>query len=259
MKAYLCEAGILKSFKQYFTFGVDIGKPFDVPVPFVFIDHPKGKVLFDTGNALETVNNKQEHWGAILAAYDVVMSKEQWCVNAVRALGYKPEDITHVILSHLHLDHAGGVGQFPNAQYIVQKAELHYAYVPDSFMRGAYIRKDFDRPVNWFFLNGWEDDPFDLFGDGSIVTCFTPGHTPGHQSLMLSLPKSGKIFLTADACYTMENLEKNILPGLAWNFGECERTMQRIRHLRDETGATVLVSHDPAAWQTYKIFPLFYE
>ena len=53
MKLYLFEAGILKSEKHYFTLGRDVGKSFDVPVPFLLIDHPKGKVLFDTGNAFE--------------------------------------------------------------------------------------------------------------------------------------------------------------------------------------------------------------
>ncbi|MDR1685451.1 MAG: N-acyl homoserine lactonase family protein [Desulfovibrio sp.] len=259
MKLYLFECGILRSYKHFFTFAVDVGKEFNVPVPFVLIDHPKGKVLFDTGNALEVVDGKEAHWGGILAAYDPVMTKEQWCVNAVRSLGISPDDIGFVILSHLHLDHAGGVGQFPKAKYIVQRDEIHYALTPDSFMRGAYIRKDFDKQVDWFFLNGWEDDKFDLFGDGSIVTYFTPGHTPGHQSLMVNLPKTGKLFFAADSCYTDENIEKNLLPGLAWNFGDCERTMQRIRHLRDEEGARIVAGHDPEAWKQYKQAPAFYE
>ena len=259
MKLYFFEAGILKSKKHFFTFATDVDKQFDVPVPFVLIDHPKGKVLFDTGNALEVVETKEEHWGGILAAYDPVMTKEQWCVNAIGTVGVKPEDISWVILSHLHLDHAGGVGLFPNAKYVVQRSELHYAYVPDSFMRGAYIRKDFDKPVDWFFLHGWEDDGFDLFGDGSIKTCFTPGHTPGHQSLLVNLPKSGRFLFASDSCYTEQNIDENILPGLAWNFGECERTMQRIRKMRDAEGVRIITGHDPKAWKSIKQAPQFYE
>jgi len=63
MKLYFFEAGILKSYRQFFTMGVGVGEPFDVPVPFALIEHPKGVVLFDTGNALEVVKNKEERLG----------------------------------------------------------------------------------------------------------------------------------------------------------------------------------------------------
>jgi N-acyl homoserine lactone hydrolase len=163
MKLYFFEAGILKSQKQYFTLGLGVGEPFDVPVPFLLIDHPKGKVLFDTGNAFEIIHNKEEHWGGILGAYDPVMTEDQWCVNAIKKVGVAPEDIKYVILSHLHLDHAGCVGHFPNAKYVVQRDELHFAYVPDPYMKLAYIRKDFDKDVDWFILEGWNDDQFDAW------------------------------------------------------------------------------------------------
>lgn len=259
MKLYFFEAGVLKSQKQYFTYGVGVGDKYDVPVPFFLIDHPKGIVLFDTGNAREVVSDKNKHWGGIVAAYDPVMTDDQWCVNAIKRVGYKAEDVKIVILSHLHLDHAGCVGQFPNAQYVVQRDELHYAYVPDFFMKAAYIRKDFDKEVNWLLLDGWRDDKYDLFGDGRIVICFTPGHTPGHQSLLLDMPKSGKMFFAADSCYTEENLDSNCLPGLAWNFGECVKTVQRIQSARDLGGAQVITGHDPVAWKKYKKAPDYYE
>ena len=259
MKLYVFEAGKLLSQKQYFTMGVDIGVKYDIPVPFLYIDHPKGKVLFDTGNALEVVDNKEEHWGDFAIPYDPAMTKDQWCVNALKNIGVQPEDIDWVICSHLHADHAGGVGQFPKARYVVQKEELYYAYVPDSFMRSVYIRKDFDKPVDWHILNGWADDKFDLFGDGRIITYFTPGHTPGHMSLMLDLPKTGKMLFAGDACYTVENYEKNILPGLAWNFGECEKSVRLIRKLVEADGARLVTGHDPEAFKQLKVAPKYYE
>ena len=259
MKLYFFEAGILKSFKQYFTLGLGIGEPFDVPVPFLLIDHPKGIVMFDTGNALEIVSNKEEHWGDILAAYDPVMTEDQWCVNAIQKVGYKPADVKYVILSHLHLDHAGGVGHFPNAKYIVQRDELHYAYVPDSFMKGAYIRKDFDKPVDWWILEGWRDDRLDLFGDGKIIIYFTPGHTPGHQSILVNLRNSGPMFFAADSCYTAENIDNDVLPGLAWNPSEVVKTVQRMKNLREFYGAQIVTGHDPEAWKGVKQAPEYYD
>jgi len=259
MKLYLFEAGILKSQKQYFTLGRGVGEPFDVPVPFLLIDHPKGKVLFDTGNAYETINNKEEHWGGILAAYDPIMTEEQWCVKAIQKVGVQPEDIKYVILSHLHLDHAGCVGRFPNAKYIVQRDELHFAFAPDYYMKAAYIRKDFDRDVNWVILEGWRDDKLDLFNDGSMIIYFTPGHTPGHQSVLVNLPNSGPMFFAADSCYTTENINEDVLPGLMWNAGETVRSVQRMKNLQELYGATIVTGHDPEAWKTFKQAPEYYD
>jgi glyoxylase-like metal-dependent hydrolase (beta-lactamase superfamily II) len=259
MKLYFFEAGILKSQKQYFTLGTGIGEPFDVPVPFMLIEHPKALVLYDTGNALEVVHNKEEHWPGIWEAYNVFMSEDQWVGNAIKQVGYKPEDVKYVILSHLHLDHAGGVGHFPNAKYIVQREELHYAYTPDFFMKAAYIRKDFDKPVDWVFLDGWKHDKMDLFGDGKILIYFTPGHTPGHQSVLLNLPHSGPMFFASDSCYTKENLEGNILSGLAWSYGESVKTVNRMRQIRACQGAEIITGHDPEAWKNIRQAPYCYD
>lgn len=259
MKLYFFEAGILKSQKQFFTADRGVGEPFDVPVPFYLIEHPDGYVLFDTGNAYEVVDNKLEHWGeGLLAAYDPVMSEEQWVVNAIQELGVKPEDIKYVILSHLHLDHAGGVGHFPNAKYIVQRKELHFAYVPDFYMKAAYIRKDFDKDVDWLILEGWRDNKYDVFGDGKILIYFTPGHTPGHQSVLVNLDEDGPFFLTADSCYTTENLDEDVLPGLVADPSATVKTIQMIRTLREQ-GVNIVVGHDPVEWKKFKKAPDFYK
>jgi N-acyl homoserine lactone hydrolase len=259
MKLYFFEAGILRSQKQYFTHGRDIGKPFDVPVPFMLIDHPKGKVLFDTGNAFDIIHNKEEHWGEALAISEPVMREDQWCVKAIQKVGVQPEDVKYVILSHLHLDHAGCVGHFSNAKYVVQRDEMHFAYTPDYYMKAIYIRKDFDKDVKWLILEGWRDDRLDLFNDGSLIIYFTPGHTPGHQSILVNLPNSGPMFLAADACYTMENLDGEVLPGLMWNAGETVRSVQRMKNLRELCGATIVTGHDPDAWKQFQQAPAYYD
>lgn len=95
--------------------------------------------------------------------------------------------------------------------------------------------KDFDKDVDWLILNGWADDKFDLFGDGTIKIYFTPGHTPGHQSILVNLPDSGPMFFAVDACYTTENFE-GVLPGLMWNAAESVRSVERMRFLQDVQG-----------------------
>lgn len=258
MKLYAFGAGILKSKKEYFTAGSGVGEDFDVPVPFFLIDHPDGYVLFDTGNALECVNNKEEHWGAIIAAYDVHMKEEEFCANAIQSVGVMPKDIKYVIQSHLHLDHAGGTGCFPNAQYIVQREELNYAFNPDFYMKGAYIKADITKDVDWLILEGPKDDMYDVFGDGKIQIMFTPGHTPGHQSVIVNLEEEGTMVLAADACYTAENLDTDCLPGLSANNMDVVKSVQRFRNYQAK-GAKIVTGHDPDGWEAMKKAPKFYK
>lgn len=258
MKLYFFQCGILKSQKQYFTAGRGLLEPFNVPVPFFLIEHPDGHVLYDTGNALEVAQDKEKHWGGVVAAYDPEMTEDEWVVNQIKTVGVKPEDIRYVVLSHLHLDHAGGVGHFPNAKYVVQREELHFAYVPDFYMKGAYIRADFDKDVDWFILEGWRDHKFDLYGDGKLVIYFTPGHTPGHQSVLVNLDNDGSIFLTGDSCYTLENLNEDVLPGLVWGPTETVKSIQTMRYLQDQHGVKIVTGHDPTAWKEFKKAPDYY-
>jgi len=156
------------------------------------------------------------------------------------------------------LDPAGGFGAFPRAKYLVQRRELEWAYVPDFYQRGAYIRADFDKPVKWFFLDGAVDDGFDVLGDGRLKIMFTPGHTPGHQSLLVRLPKSGPFLLTGDCCYTEEILNEDVLPGLVWSPPDTVRSIRRLRHARDQEGARIITGHDPVAWPRFKLAPRYY-
>jgi N-acyl homoserine lactone hydrolase len=259
MRLYAFSCGVLESQKHLFTSGRGVGEPFTVPVPFYLIDHPKGLVLFDTGNALAVAQDSESHWGSVVESYRPRMNEEDFVVNQLQAMGYAPEDIAYVVLSHLHLDHAGGIGYFPNARYVVQRDELHFAYVPEFYQKAAYIRKDFDRPVDWLILEGWHDDGFDLFGDARIRIWFSPGHTPGHQSLRLNLQESGLIILTGDSCYTLENLEEDVLPGVVWSPSETIRSINRLREERRRFGAKIFTGHDPEAWKEIKKAPSSYK
>lgn len=261
MKMYAFECGILKSQKHLFVAGKGLGEPFDVPVPFFYIEHPKGKVLFDTGNSLEVAKDKIKHWGAgLVAAYDPIMTEDQWAINQLAKIGVKPEDITDVVFSHLHLDHAGCCGLFPNARYYVQRRELEWAYTADFYQKAAYIRADMDKPyLNWEVLEGNDQDFYDLFGDGKLQILFTPGHTPGHQSLLVRLDNTGPLLLTGDSVYTTEIIDEDNLPGLVWSPHDAVVSVKKMRYLRRVHGVKIITGHDPIAWKTMKQAPEYYD
>lgn len=261
MKLYMFQCGIIRTLKHLITMGRGLGEPFDVPVPFFLIVHPKGNVLFDTGNALAVAEYKVKYWGAkVIETCDPFMSKDDYVVAQLANIGIKPTDITHVIFSHLHLDHAGGTGAFLNAAYYTQRIELQYAYVPDFFQSSTYIRADFDKPhLNWNLLNGYQDNYYDVFGDGKIQIVFTPGHTPGSQSLLIELEKWGPTLFTGDSIYTEEILNEDVLPGVCYSPADTVQSIKKIRALRRDKGVRVITGHDPVAWTKFKLVPDYYE
>ena len=139
------------------------------------------------------------------------------------------------------------------------RSEYEYAFTPDWFAAGGYIRKDFDKPgLKWQFLNGELTDGYDLYGDGVIRMIFTPGHAPGHQSFLISLPSGEKLLLTVDAAYTLDHWNEQALPGFLASTVDTVRSAQKLRALADHEGATVVTGHDPDAWATFRHAPEFY-
>jgi len=256
VKLYFFECGTLKSEKHLFTLNRGIGVPFEVPVPFFLIQYNDKNILFDTGNALEASKDPKKHWGDIIEAYNPVMEENQYVVNQLKTLGVQPEDIDYVILSHLHLDHAGGVGAFPNARYISHHKEVQWAFNPDCTQKGAYIMHDIDKGIEWLQLGNKFGEAYDLFDDGIIEIYPTPGHTPGHISVLVNLTKP--MLLTSDSCYTEENLNDNIAPGLVWDAEESIRTIKWIQNLQNEKGVEIITGHDPIAWKRFKKAPEYY-
>jgi N-acyl homoserine lactone hydrolase len=225
-----------------------------VPVSYNLIEHPKGLILFDTGNSYHVVDDAIGYWGEIANDVKTIMTHDNFVVNQLKKINIDPSDIKYVVLSHLHLDHSGGIGYFPNATYIVQKEELSYAYNPAFFQKEVFIKSDFDKDVKWFTLNGYLDDELDLFNDGTIKIFFTPGHTPGHQSLLLNLENTGKVLLTGDAVHLLVSIEKDILPAqsLCYSAGDYVNSVARLRIMRNN-GIKLFVGHDPKDWENIKI------
>lgn len=257
-KLYFFDCGTLKGEKQLFTLNKDIGVPFVVPIPFFLIQHNGKNILFDTGNGLEVATNPQEHWKGIIETYSPKMTEKQFVANQLKDILEIPADkIDFVILSHLHLDHAGGVGVFPNATYIVHKKEFDWAFDKNCSQKPAYIMKDIDKQVNWLKLENDFPNPYDLFDDEAIKIYPTPGHTPGHMSILVNLENSKPMLLTADSCYTEENLNDNVPPGLVWSEEASIKTLSLIKSLQSE-GAEIIVGHDPKAWKSFKKAPEYY-
>jgi N-acyl homoserine lactone hydrolase len=150
----LWRRNVIKTQVQFIKMNQGLGDPYEIPVPFFLITHPRGNILYDGGDALEVAQDARGHWEDVVEAYEPVMDEDDFVVNQLQRMEVDPASVRYVIQSHLHLDHSGAVGHFPNAEYIVQRRELEYAFTSDCFQKPAYIRKDFDKDVRWLFLDG---------------------------------------------------------------------------------------------------------
>lgn len=259
IRLYMFQTGSLKLKVHNIKMNEGNGADYEIPVPFYLITHPKGHTLIDGGVAVEAALDPAGYWGGVSEVFKPQMREEEGCVAQIESLGIDPADVKYVVQSHLHLDHTGSVGRFPNAMYIVQRSEYEYALNPDWYAGGAYIREDFDKPeLNWYFLDGQNDDYYDVYGDGTLTTVFTPGHAPGHMSMMVNLPDSGQILLTVDAAYTTDHWEEKSLPGFVSSAVDSVRSVKKLRALAEKTGAKVVTGHDPDAWERMKKAPEFY-
>jgi N-acyl homoserine lactone hydrolase len=262
VKLHMFEGGSIKCRVHNVKMGQGQGEPFEFPVPWFVIEHPRGLAVIDGGMAPGVAEDPLRHWGPIANTYWPVMAPEQACVPSLEAAGFDPADVRYLLQSHLHLDHSGGlaaIDRFPNAEVIATRTDYEYAHAPDWYADAVYIDDDFMKPgVRWALLDE-NADGYDVFGDGSVRCWQTPGHAPGHQSFEVKLPNSGAYMLTIDAAYTTDHWEERALPGFLASAVDTVRSVRKLHHLARRSDATVVTGHDPEAWPTFRHSPEAYD
>ncbi|MCA4756037.1 N-acyl homoserine lactonase family protein [Mycolicibacterium fortuitum] len=227
-----------------------------LPINTYLIEHSNGLVLFDTGEH-PSVNEPDFYpWWAPqyrkMCQFDIHESES--VVEGIRRLGYSPHDVRYVILSHLHSDHVGGISRLSKSEFVISEREWADGHrLGATFMHG-YQKHRFHIPdykyriIHHVRMNqaGEFEKGYDLFGDGSLVIVPTPGHTFGHQSLLVNgkLP----VCLAGDAIYTQTQFEREIPDGVADDKKAAVTTMARLREWSERNDdAPILSTHDPEA------------
>jgi N-acyl homoserine lactone hydrolase len=225
--------------------GVNVGKSMDFVDNCYLIHHSQGWLLWDTGiaDAIAAMPDGQApadpgatHW-----------RRPKTLASQLDLLGVKPADIKFVAISHTHGDHIGNIEMFPQVMLLVQKAE--YEWPGPS---GASRFKP-EHPVTKL------EGDYDLFGDGSVTIISTPGHTPGHQSLLVKLPKTGALVLSGDAVHFKSNWENRGVPVNNTDKEQTLASMQRIADLLAKEKAQLWINHDKAQRDSLKMAPDYYD
>ena len=225
--------------------GINEGKSMDFVDNCYLIKHAQGWFLWDTGipdavaampNGLAPADPKAVSW-----------KRPKTLAAQLEQLGLKPSDIKAMAVSHTHPDHIGNVEMFPTAMLYVQKAEYDWP--------GADNKPRFkpEHPVT--LVEGDRD----IFGDGSLTILSTPGHTPGHQSLLVKLPKTGEIVLSGDAVHFKANWDNRGVPSMNFNKDQTAASMQKISDTLTRDKAQLWINHDKAQRDGLKMSPEFYD
>ncbi|MSQ58228.1 MAG: N-acyl homoserine lactonase family protein [Betaproteobacteria bacterium] len=231
------------------TIPKDKQRDITVPVSMWIIDHPKGLVIFDTGNnkaVSDSMSNCKSYWAPGNCDFLKPSQKAEDVIDMqIKKLGYDSSKVKVVITSHSHLDHIGNIEAFPNAIHVMQKKELYQAWFPEKFQGrstpGTFVMADIDnaREFNYLELEG----DYDLFGDGSVLILSTPGHTLGHQSVKLKLASGRSIIISQDAIWMQENLDGHPA-GLNYSVKDYTASLNRLKFMRDLEGADLFMAHD---------------
>ncbi len=188
------------------------GKPYKAALKPLLIETDDDIILVDTGIGELPEPHKKFYQ----------TENPQPLLHHVKKEGFTPEDVTIIINTHLHMDHTGNNHQFCNAKTIVQKEELDYAYNPHRFQRSAYIEEFFDG-LDFIIIKG------DYALSDSIKILSTPGHTPGHQSVIVH--KDTDYIYCGDIAPLRENLEKRNIVGVLYNPVDALESLDRLRAL----------------------------
>jgi N-acyl homoserine lactone hydrolase len=224
-----------------------------LPIPAFLVEHPeRGPILIDTGFDESVATDPAQNLGRVAARiFSPIRPSEGGSVPAqLRARGIDPASIDLVVMTHLHFDHASGMGQFPDAEFVVERRE--HAAVKGGLLKG-YNPSHLDPVSDWRLLDLDTAPPaegfghvLDLLGDGSVRLAFTPGHTDGHCSVLLRTAQ-GPVLLAGDAAYARRTLEHRWVPlTLSGKKSEYLDSVDRIAAWAEaHPGAPVICGHDP--------------
>jgi N-acyl homoserine lactone hydrolase len=226
------------------------GKPGPLADPCFLIHDPKGWLLWDTGLTDKLVGSPQD--GALPGSR---MSRERSLASELKQLGLTPGDITYVSFSHLHADHAGNANLFGSSIWLLQEKELAYATSTPA-PRGIDPSTFSDYPrVQKKLLNG----DYDVFGDGLVRILSTPGHTPGHQVLLVKLPSKGYVILTGDLYHLEQSRDERLVPVFNTSRAETLASIDRVERLAKNLRATVVVQHATEDFGKLPQFPDYWQ
>ncbi|WGF88238.1 N-acyl homoserine lactonase family protein [Marinivivus vitaminiproducens] len=252
-RLYALDAGLaVAPDRSVYSPGEWQGEPITLSCNAYLLRRKAAWILWDTGidDAIAAES------GGRVIAHDIRGIVARTIHSQLADVGIAPADIGTVILSHAHFDHVGNARLFRHATWYIQRREHEAMFGPD-YENYGYA------PALYADLEGAKavlmDGDLDVFGDGSVRVVATPGHTPGHCSLLVRLPKAGTILLSADVAHYRSNLEQRRVPAMNSDAEATRRSMDRVDAIVREEGAQLWLNHDIVQTATIPHAPSYFD
>lgn len=218
--------------------GVNVGQSWEFSSNCYLIKHAKGWMLWDSGFP-DTIAAMPD--GLVMAGGLLRAKVPKTLASQLAQIGVKPTDVSYVAFSHFHGDHVGNANLFTSATLYIQETEYAVAFGPEpqksGFNPATYDKLRANAVVK---LKG----DYDVFGDGSVMILSTPGHTLGHQSLLVRLQKTGVVILSGDLTHFQANWDARRVPGMNFNRDQTMASMEKVAALVVTEKAQFWINHD---------------
>jgi len=207
------------------------------------IRHPQGDLLWDLGLPQGLVGAGPQTEGVF------TLTLKKTITEQLAEIGLSAQDIEFIAISHSHFDHSGQVAMFSDSQWLVNKDELEYMFSTDANKIQNARFAELSKSIH--------SGNHDVFGDGSVMILALPGHTPGHSALQVNLAESGSILLTGDLYHRSESRELKRVPRFNSDEAQTRESMEIFETLARESGARVIIQHEPLDVATLPKSPAF--
>jgi N-acyl homoserine lactone hydrolase len=246
LRVYLFDCGLIKG-EDPLTYGLNPGdvKNADMVVPCYLIVHPKGTLMWDVG----VIPDSAFKGGKPVTEEGDTVSSPKPLLPQLAALGYPPENITYIAFSHYHFDHTANANAFAGSTWLVHAAERDAMFTASPEHQATYSRL---RNSKTIILPNTD---YDVFGDGTVVIKYAPGHTPGHQVLALKLPKTGPVLIAGDLWHYTAERTASRPPQDEANKEQTLASRAAMEAYLKQSGAELWIEHDPATFNRLKKAP----
>jgi glyoxylase-like metal-dependent hydrolase (beta-lactamase superfamily II) len=235
------DCGVIR-FESVALFGIgdDETDVRDLIVPCYVVEHPAGSLLWEGGLPIGLAEA-----GDWVESPPVLLRLNQTLADQLPAIGHAIDAFDYVAFSHMHFDHVGVASEVQGATLLIQQAEFDAAFA-DS------VTVPFFDPAVYESLRNVPrellDGEHDVFGDGRVRIIPAPGHTPGHQVLLVDLDEEGPVVLAGDLYHFRESRSDRRVPSINVDSALTVATMERIEQLVIDQGAQLWIEHDMAAF-----------